>query len=304
MEKRKEIMRNVFHLSVLLCCWGVFVLPLEAATSTATLDARVFADAVVSFAEGSPAAKRKTNNSPDLVLGKPSHHQPSLTLGCGGVLVVRFTDNALIDVDGDDLYVFEIGPNIEPTKVDISVNGQDWLAIGNIAGATASLDIHPYIPSGQHFNYVRLTDLKQSCQSTTPGADITAIAAIGSANRYSFADTVLFDFDQAVLKDEAKHVLQQWLSDFHGNTGRLQIIGHTDQQGTFDYNVALSKQRAKAVAYFLHSKLAHTLTIETQGVGEAEPIDSANTEAAAAKNRRVEILYTTARATINDDEYH
>jgi len=254
-------------------------------------DTLSFADEVVLFAEGDPAARHKPNNSPTLVLGAPSRNQPSLTLGCGGILVVRFTDNALIDVDGPDLYIYEIGPNIEATKVDISTNARDWIHIGQVAGATASLDIHAYVQPNQSFSYVRLTDLKQSCQSSTPGADIDAIAAIGSAARYRFSGAVLFDFDQAKLKTAATDVLQQWLEAFGKKSGRLHINGHTDQRGDEIYNLKLSLQRAQAVAHFLQPKLGQNVNIKTHGLGESEPLFGASNSKQAAKNRRVEIIY-------------
>jgi len=261
-----------------------------AATPPA-LDASSFADAVVSFHEGEPAARGKVNNAPTLALGAPSRHRPSVTLGCGGQLVLRFVDNALIDVDGPDLYVFEIGPNVEATAVAISENGHDWVDVGTVAGATASLDIDRYSTPEQSFSYVRLTDLKASCHSTTPGADIAAIAAIGSAMRYQFSAAVLFDYDQATLKPAAQAVLQQWHQAFHQHTGRLQINGHSDQFGGEQYNQALSEKRAAAVADYLRPHLASGIILKTQGLGESQPLVQGNTAEETAQNRRVEILY-------------
>ncbi|OIO66164.1 MAG: hypothetical protein CO186_00355 [Zetaproteobacteria bacterium CG_4_9_14_3_um_filter_49_83] len=262
-----------------------------AATDIPVLDAASFADEVILFNEGSPAAINKVNNSPALALGPPSRKQPSLTLGCGGILIVRFVDNALIDVPGPDLYIFEVGPHVEATKVDISTDASHWLHIGQVAGATASLDIHAYVEPDQSFSFVRLTDLKQSCNSTTPGADISAIGAIGSIARYQFPGDLLFDFDKADLKPEAKHVLLEWLNGFDGKTGRLQINGHTDQMGSVAYNVTLSRQRAQAVAALLQDKVGQKITIETFGLGESQPLVLSTTGEGMAKNRRVEIIY-------------
>ncbi|MDQ6978689.1 MAG: OmpA family protein [Mariprofundaceae bacterium] len=255
------------------------------------LDASSFADEVVSFHEGEPAASGKANNAPTLALGAPSRNRPSVTLGCGGQLVLRFVDNALIDVDGPDLYVFEIGPNVEATAVAISMNGHDWVNIGTVAGATASLDISPYTKRDQSFSYVRLIDLKASCHSATPGADIAAVAAIGSAMRYRFSAAILFDYDQATLKPAAQDVLQAWLQAFHKQAGHLQVNGHSDQFGSEHYNQVLSEKRARAVAHYLQSHLANGITLNTQGLGESQPLVQGETAEETAKNRRVEILY-------------
>lgn len=278
-------------ITLLFLVYVMFDIPLVMASSAPVLEKRSFADAVVSFSEGSPAASGKSNNAATLALGPVSRKQPSLTLGCGGVLVVRFVDNVLIDVQGPDLYIFEVGPNVEATRVDISVNGYDWINIGKVAGATASLDIDAFVKKGERFSYVRLTDLKESCHSTTPGADIAAIAAIGSAARYRFSGAVLFDFDHADLKDEAKLVLQQWLQHFGNKTGRLEINGHTDQLGSTGYNLALSKQRAQSVANFLKAHTKEQFKIKTFGLGESQPLVQGETAEETMENRRVEIIY-------------
>lgn len=80
-----------------------------------------FADEVVVFEKGKPAAPAG-NSQPEQALGPPDHDKKTnyVTLGCGGTLALRFTNNALVDVEGPDLYVFEIGPNIEPTELSTS----------------------------------------------------------------------------------------------------------------------------------------------------------------------------------------
>ncbi|MDX8382960.1 MAG: OmpA family protein [Ghiorsea sp.] len=291
-------MRPFFTLAklCLLQLMGLMLCSVAHAAPILPLGDLSFADEVVLFIEGSPAARSKAQNLPSFTLGAASRKQPSLTLGCGGVLVVRFTDNALVDGEGDDLYVYEIGPNIEATQVDISRDGYAWVAVGKVAGATASLDIRAYVKAGQSFSYVRLTDLKQSCDSSTPGADIDAIAAIGSVKRYHFSSAVLFDFDQASLKAAAKQVLQQWVADFEGTSGLLQVNGHTDQRGEQAYNLLLSQQRAQAVVDFLRDKVGQSLTFEARGLGESQPLlthdeSSGDIASKEAKNRRVEILY-------------
>ena len=73
-----------------------------------------FADELVSFTSGEPKARAEKYRIPEETLGIPDYVEVEsanyLTLGCGGVLVVRFTDNSLTDIDGPDLYVFEVGP--------------------------------------------------------------------------------------------------------------------------------------------------------------------------------------------------
>src|SRR5262245_9646033 len=127
-----------------------------------------FADEVVSFAAGKPAAVAR-DSDPAAVLGVPNydkkHDANFTTLGCGGTLSLRFTDNALVDGDGPDLYVFEVGPDIEPTSLSLSIDGEQWVEVGRIAGGSAEVDIHEWAKPGEAFHYVRLTDEKIACRS-------------------------------------------------------------------------------------------------------------------------------------------
>jgi OmpA-OmpF porin, OOP family len=84
-----------------------------------------FADAVVSFVPGNPKPYPELSR-PETALGPPDYTNPSntdaqdrahptfVTLGCGGVLTLKFTDNAIVDVPGPDIWVFEIGGAVEP----------------------------------------------------------------------------------------------------------------------------------------------------------------------------------------------
>lgn len=149
-----------------------------------------FADKVVSFTPG-PNTISPHNNPAD-ALGIPNYDSVNdlnyVSLGWGGQLVLQFTDNSLT-TSGDsafDLWIFEIGAAVEPTWVDISVDGTNWISVGEVGGATAGIDIDAYIGSGivawEQYSYVRLTDQnKQLSGSPFAGADIDAVGAISSA---------------------------------------------------------------------------------------------------------------------------
>lgn len=149
-------------------------------------DGDPWADRVVSFTQGKPPATDATN--PRGALGKPDyddvkqHSRTYLAMGNGGELVVEFVDNVLIDGDGDDLAVFEIGPAVEPIDVAISTDGKTWIEVGRVKGAHSTLDIGPHVKREQRFRFVRLTDSKAglSNNSKWPGADLDAVGAINT----------------------------------------------------------------------------------------------------------------------------
>lgn len=70
----------------------------------------------------------------------------------------------------------------------------------------------------------------------------------------------------------------------------VQIIGHTDSDGTASYNQGLSERRAQSVAAILQANGVNGARISTIGAGENQPIASNLTPEGKAQNRRVEIV--------------
>jgi len=254
-----------------------------------------FADKVVSFKKGDPSAAEKDSN-PEEAVGIPNYDTENdsryVSLGCGGTLVLAFEDNAVIDIPGPDLYVFEVGSDIEPTSLSLSKDGENWLEIGRISGGKAEIDIAPYVTPQDSFRYVKLTDLKTACGSSWPGSDIDAVGAIGSGMRLSLNSSFLFDFGKFDLKPEAKqelHKLAMKLQRFPGGT--ITVEGHTDSVGSDEANNRLSQKRAQAVVDHMtqHEDLKQFKFI-AHGYGESRPIASNKTKEGRQKNRRVDMV--------------
>lgn len=266
-----------------------------------------FADELVSFTAGNPARKG-TPNPPEVTLGAPDYPdrggEGALTLGCGGELVLAFTDNALIDVPGPDLYVFEIGPDTEPTAMAVSPDGADWTRVGRISGGKAEVDIAPYTDAEVDYRYVKLVDLKQACRSRTPGADLDAVGALGSASRIALDSSVLFDSGAHRLKPGAFEALDDALARIGDpDTTRVEVAGHTDAVGSKAANQALSRRRARSVAdYLLEQGGFPASAVTTRAYGEARPVASNDTAEGRQRNRQVELtVRTTASAERSGD---
>lgn len=108
-------------------------------------------------------------------------------------------------------------------------------------------------------------------------------------------DDVLFDFDEYKLKENSKKTLKEIATvlgeSFNKKDLEIEIIGHTDNEGSFSYNIDLSKDRAEAVKTFFEKELKSSdITFTTEGLADAKPIASNDTESGRSKNRRVEIL--------------
>jgi hypothetical protein len=108
-----------------------------------------------------------------------------VSLGDGGSIVLRFDDNRLTG-SGDnalDLWVFEVGPDIEDTFVDIGMDGLNWHSVGKVFGSTAGIDIDAFgFGPADQFAFIRLTDdTNEGDQSgITVGSDIDAVGAIST----------------------------------------------------------------------------------------------------------------------------
>ncbi|MDX2484686.1 MAG: OmpA family protein [Pseudodonghicola sp.] len=73
---------------------------------------------------------------------------------------------------------------------------------------------------------------------------------------------------------------------------RLLIAGHTDSDGAAQANLRLSRARADAVAAALATRGIARSRLQTQGLGEAEPLVPNSTPANKARNRRIEFTLT------------
>lgn len=150
-----------------------------------------FADLIVSYSPSSPGPIDPLRGA-DNALGAPDYtgsgcvDQASctfVTLGDGGSLVAEFVDNVLTGsgTSALDLWIFEIGPDVEDMFVDVSTDGVNWISIGSVGGATAGIDLDSFgYGTDSAFSFVRLTDDtdKDEQVGNSAGADIDAIGAI------------------------------------------------------------------------------------------------------------------------------
>lgn len=101
-------------------------------------------------------------------------------------------------------------------------------------------------------------------------------------------EKVHFDFNEAILTEEAKSVLQKNVDCINQKNEAITIEGHADERGTDEYNLNLGQKRANSVEKYMKT-LGIKVNTKTVSKGEEEPIDSSSTEDAWAKNRRSEI---------------
>ena len=103
---------------------------------------------------------------------------------------------------------------------------------------------------------------------------------------------ILFAYDSFELTPEAIEIIDKIADVIIDIPTKVEVIGHTDDHGTDEYNLNLSRLRAMAVGNRLRDNGITEIT-ET-GKGKSEPVASNKTDAGRQKNRRVEIkMFTT-----------
>jgi OOP family OmpA-OmpF porin len=76
---------------------------------------------------------------------------------------------------------------------------------------------------------------------------------------------------------------------------RLLVVGHTDNVGTFEFNMDLSQRRSASVVQTLTSKFGiDAKRLTAVGVSFASPVASNKSEEGRAKNRRVQLVENAA----------
>jgi peptidoglycan-associated lipoprotein len=127
-----------------------------------------------------------------------------------------------------------------------------------------------------------------SSHGTDSSSSSSGNAAMSSRNPLSGGggDKIFFDFDQAVIRDDARPTLDgqaDWLN--HNQTVNVQIAGDCDERGTEEYNIALGNRRAYAAETYLAAKGVAQSRMSTISYGKDRPIAQGSTEEAWAQNR-------------------
>lgn len=103
---------------------------------------------------------------------------------------------------------------------------------------------------------------------------------------------IYFDTGKADIKPESKAQLDQMAAMLKARPAlRVHIVGHTDNVGSLDANLALSLKRAEAVvAALVNTHRVDAKRLSARGVASLSPVTGNRTEAGRALNRRVEMV--------------
>lgn len=123
---------------------------------------------------------------------------------------------------------------------------------------------------------------------SAPEGAVIAGAASVEAFKASVGNTVTFTEGEASLTEEARRIAAAqaaWLVKNREYSARIE--GHSDEQGTREYNLALAARRAAAVQEYLIASGVEATRLSTVSYGRERPLSDCSGAACADSNRRV-----------------
>jgi OmpA-OmpF porin, OOP family len=187
--------------------------------------------------------------------------------------IKRNYQNAALKLGGKIL--FDHDPTYNTTTLVIAKNGKEtWAEVKSGDGSTY---------------YLTIVERQAMQQDVTANAD--ALKDGLAQNGHVEVPGIFFDFNKADLKPESKPALDELVKLLQANPSlRVWVVGHTDNVGTADFNLTLSKARSTAVITALTAAGIAPARLAPFGNGPYAPVATNATEEGRAKNRRVELV--------------
>jgi len=132
-----------------------------------------------------------------------------------------------------------------------------------------------------------------SAESKSPGPEIQTVAAKPELQ------TIYFEFNRSELRDDAQRALRSNAQQLQASSERdvVTVMGHSDERGSEEYNLALGDQRAAAVKRYLVDLGVPASRVRTLSFGEARPAVPGEGETAWSRNRRAELSLGAQQAS-------
>ena len=105
-------------------------------------------------------------------------------------------------------------------------------------------------------------------------------------------EPIYFDYDQSIIKSDYHLFLNKLIRVINGHSDlRIKVTGHTDSDGSDEYNIALSKRRSEAIIQYFQMNGLDRDKVKIDFKGEKEPVESNQTKQGKQKNRRVDFSF-------------
>lgn len=229
-----------------------------------------------------------------------------------------FCSNKLKGNGGWDMYSFELYKEVRPEKVlfvrgeitdenknpkqaeielkNITTNEVKKIEIDSETGKYAAIvlmkdDFIMTVKEGDNLPSVKYFSKEDSLVGKPQKVDVE-LKPIKVNESYKIND-IFFNTNSFELTLGSKAVLDEFIKYLlKSQSISLSVNGYTDNMGIPENNLMLSENRAKAVCEYLIGNGIEANRLSHKGFGDADPIDSNETEAGRAKNRRTEFVIT------------
>jgi len=175
------------------------------------------------------------------------------------------------------------------TVIGAAAGGVVGGLIGKKAGNTALGAILGAVIGGAAGNYIGnyMDNQADEMKRDISGAKIERV---GQGIKITFDSGLLFDTGKATLKAASMENLKSLakILNKYEDTNIL-LEGHTDSDGSEEFNLQLSRSRANSVANYLQGLNVNATRFTIMGYGEQQPVASNETVEGKQMNRRVEV---------------
>ena len=185
-----------------------------------------------------------------------------------------------------DVRLMDIQTQSEVLQVSSdSVTGAYFMVLTEGAEYALYVEKPGYLFKSYHFNYVDSTDVVKPIEIDILLDKISSGAQIVLNN-------IFFEFDSYALDEKSKVELGQVITFLNANPEvEIMITGYTDNIGSEQYNLNLSRSRALAVVDFLkESGVDNPGRLLSRGLGSQNPLVPNDSESHRQMNRRIEFM--------------
>lgn len=247
-------------------------------------------------------SKSQENGNGDIYkIAMPIFYQPAPVVSISG---------KVLDVETNEPVLAKISFNLLPENTNVGFTMSDSLSgeyeILMPAGSAYDYKVEApgYISKTDHIDLLdevdyreieRFIELSKGVEPVfTPETSASEEQKVddfisGEEKNLILDSSVLFEFASDYLNESSYPMLDRIVDFLKANKSiELVISGHTDNVGPAQFNINLSKRRAKSVLDYLVKNGLSKSRFETKGFGFKEPIASNDTREGRSKNRRVE----------------
>lgn len=182
---------------------------------------------------------------------------------------------------------------ILPNETVVFVGKKDlkkYTVVTNTAGMAKIL-----LPEGQIYDIQYRDFMEQQDYSTIevpnkPGAfTFDLVIKFEPAKTFTLKN-VHYETGKATLTTDSYPALNELVNALKSKpTLVIEIAGHTDNVGSYDFNLKLSQDRANTVRNYLINKGIDAKRVSAKGYADSQPVASNNSEEGKAQNRRTEV---------------